>query len=60
MRAPIVAGISIFFSFHLAGLTQNTYGDSEVTYGMFFFMGTLMMIYYNYEKVSQHYINEKK
>ena len=52
MRAQAVSGIAIFFSFHLAGITQNTFGDSEVLYGMFYFMGTFMMMFFNLECIS--------
>lgn len=55
LRGLFAAGISIFFAFHIAGLVQNTFGDSEVLYGMFYFMGTFMMVYKNFHAITDSY-----
>lgn len=38
-KAIFAGSIGVFIVFHLAGLTQNTFGDSEVLYGFFYLMG---------------------
>jgi hypothetical protein len=54
LKGLFAAGIAIFLSFHVSGLTQNTYGDSEVTYGFLFFMGIFMMMVFNLGKLHTH------